>query len=426
MAIAMKGLMQLKNPVEEASYIVFTDGSRYYAKNGSTGIIEYSDVDATKVIQYAVDRVGEQGGGKVFIKRGMYSISGTISITKDGVIIVGEGFVGLETPQWGTVLKMSSGVNKDMFDIYARKVMLKDFTIDMNLNSGRAIYAHRGAPEDLRLRDIYIINVNATAIWDNGWHGSYIGVTIEKVRGHPNYAIWLEGDRNFLSHITLYSVDYGIYLKGNRNFISSFSIFNSYRAVTIVGNYNVLADGIIHGPANDGIVIQGATGNLLTGLKIYMAGWQTNNTYDAINIQSYGTTPSRKNIIIGNHIFSDYTNLPKYCVEEVDPNQDYNIILYNVFEGWASGAVRKQGLNTVVRGNIGYVTENSGVATISAGSTRVTVSHGLANAPSKVLITPLGQPPNKLWVENITSTSFDIVTDTAPTADLNVSWQAEV
>jgi hypothetical protein len=67
----------------------------------------------------------------------------------------------------------------------------------------------------------------------------------------------------------------------------------------------------------------------------------------------------------------------------------------------------------------------SGVATISAGQTRVTVNHNLVTTPTKILITPLGQPPGKIWVENITSTSFDIVTDTAPTTNLNVAWYAE-
>jgi len=69
---------------------------------------------------------------------------------------------------------------------------------------------------------------------------------------------------------------------------------------------------------------------------------------------------------------------------------------------------------------------NAGQATIPANSTRVTVQHGLDKRPTKVLITPLASPPGKLWIENITTTSFDIVTDTAPTADLNIAWYAEV
>ena len=75
--------------------------------------------------------------------------------------------------------------------------------------------------------------------------------------------------------------------------------------------------------------------------------------------------------------------------------------------------------------NPSYLSRNMGQAMIPANTTRVTVSHGLAKAPTKVLITPLASPPGKLWVENITATSFDIVTDTAPTVDLNVAWYAE-
>jgi hypothetical protein len=77
-----------------------------------------------------------------------------------------------------------------------------------------------------------------------------------------------------------------------------------------------------------------------------------------------------------------------------------------------------------IKGNIGHATEASGVATITAGSTRVTVSHGLARKPSKVLLTPYANI--RVWVENITGTSFDIVTDTAPTTDVQVAWYAEV
>lgn len=65
-------LRRYLDPVQQASYIVFTDGTKYYAKNGDTGQIELSDVDAPTVINYAIRQVGSKGGGDVFIRRGIY------------------------------------------------------------------------------------------------------------------------------------------------------------------------------------------------------------------------------------------------------------------------------------------------------------------------------------------------------------------
>jgi len=106
-------------------------------------------------------------------------------------------------------------------------------------------------------------------------------------------------------------------------------------------------------------------------------------------------------------------------------NANVALELYNIYtEGNTNNKILS---TTKMRGLRGQVkSENSDVATLPTGSTSVTVSHGLARAPSKVLITPLGQPPGKLWVENITDTSFDIVTDTAPSTDLKIAWYAEV
>jgi hypothetical protein len=108
-----------------------------------------------------------------------------------------------------------------------------------------------------------------------------------------------------------------------------------------------------------------------------------------------------------------------------------NWFRYNVASGVALTVhqIDEDKWNKVYKGDpptVYAVNNNSGQATISANSTRVTVSHGLNKAPSKVLITPLSAPPGKLWVENISATSFDIVTDTAPTANLNVAWYVEV
>jgi len=52
-------------PEQAASYVVFTDGSYFYAKNCSTGQIEFSGEDAATVIQDAVDRAPSYGTVKV-------------------------------------------------------------------------------------------------------------------------------------------------------------------------------------------------------------------------------------------------------------------------------------------------------------------------------------------------------------------------
>jgi hypothetical protein len=71
------------------------------------------------------------------------------------------------------------------------------------------------------------------------------------------------------------------------------------------------------------------------------------------------------------------------------------------------------------------LSKQTGTATIPAGQTSVTVTHGLRAAPSKVLVTPAGNV-GSVWVENITSTSFTIRCSTAPAANTVVYWYAEV
>jgi hypothetical protein len=72
-----------------------------------------------------------------------------------------------------------------------------------------------------------------------------------------------------------------------------------------------------------------------------------------------------------------------------------------------------------------FLRSSKGVATIAANTTAVTVNHGLVCTPSKVLVTPLGQPSGSIWVSNITATSFNINVSTAPTANLPIAWYAE-
>ena len=89
-------------PEEAGSYIIFTDGANFYAKNGITGRIDFQGTDAASVIQAAIDALTK--GGTIYLKEGLYPISKTINITNNGVRIVGAGAPPFQEPlETGTV-----------------------------------------------------------------------------------------------------------------------------------------------------------------------------------------------------------------------------------------------------------------------------------------------------------------------------------
>ena len=73
---------------------------------------------------------------------------------------------------------------------------------------------------------------------------------------------------------------------------------------------------------------------------------------------------------------------------------------------------------TVIKDNVGFVTENNGTATIISGTTSVDVTHGLSVTPllSSISVTPTNSmnSASKFWVSNVTSTQFRINVNTDP------------
>jgi len=60
------------SPQLPASYIIFQEGGRVYAKSGRTGQVEFQGSDAAEVIQSAIDALGTIGSGTLFVKRAAY------------------------------------------------------------------------------------------------------------------------------------------------------------------------------------------------------------------------------------------------------------------------------------------------------------------------------------------------------------------
>ena len=81
---------------------------------------------------------------------------------------------------------------------------------------------------------------------------------------------------------------------------------------------------------------------------------------------------------------------------------------------------------TIIRNNTGYITENSGTATVASGDTTVVVSHGLSVAPDRVTLTAtLWSNAAKAWVTTKTATQFTINVDADPGASTaTFDWRA--
>lgn len=161
--LALKVLREIKAieerlAVTESSYIVYKDVDRIIVKNGRTGQIEYTDVDARRAIQYALDKVSSEGGGKVIIKSGEYQLTGSIFM-RPNVILQGEGR--------STIL---TGGNIDFSMENLENVVVKDIMID-NRGIGNCLWiappggaSNRWGPKNVLIENVIAYGSNDPAI----------------------------------------------------------------------------------------------------------------------------------------------------------------------------------------------------------------------------------------------------------------------
>jgi len=430
--------LKIPNPVQSASYIVFKgDNGSIYAKSGDTGEIVASDLDLGKVLQTINDREPDYKGIVVYIKPGQYEMFTGVRIARAGFSLIGAGTWDASTSgeipnckqcYFGTLILLRND-NVTYFDVgfqdvnRAMRLYMAGFgavasssDISWTQHQNSIFLFMRNWMRHTTLERIFIRNVGRGIrheVTQSGF-GNMADAYIHKVAVEAPYYVGLDlrGGGYNLRVVDLYTgwnknTDSSVFYIVNfvdvwidRLWILGLNIpyDQTTMGATISGCRNVFVrDLIIKGvSSNWALRILGSNNVIVDGAFINLDG---GNVPDLIRVED------SKNVMLRN-IYGIYTQNPIYI-------SNSTLFMKNV---------RLVNKNT----NVEYRSENSGIATITAGQTRVTVPNYLLGTPSKVLITPLGQPASKLWVENITSTSFDIVTDTAPTADLNVAWYAEV
>jgi len=160
----------------------------------------------------------------------------------------------------------------------------------------------------------------------------------------------------------------------------------------------------------------------ITNNFIYNYG--TANQY-AAGIACYDAT---NGVISGNWIDgNNNTN----CYGIRDNAVSVNLIIKNNYIKNNSLNLNLVGGPHAIRDNVGYVTENNGVATITSGSTYIDVAHGLDRAPAAedISVTPTNNLGNasKFWISDVGPSTFRINVNSTPGATTaTFAWHAAV
>lgn len=226
-------------------------------------------------------------------------------------------------------------------------------------------------------------------------------VSRNTIRNVNSVAILLDTGTNFVEGNTLLNVNAG-------------SIPNGAIVVNIGSNNTVVKNNVLIGSGVAGIVLRGddciVEGNFITGFTYY-------------GILDYSRS---RNLIRGNRVFNN-TSYDIRLLSTVDA-----ICIDNDVRGSSSSnRISDEGTNTIIKRNLGYVTENIGIATFSGdGSQTVfTIAHGLAGTPKSWRVEAGSSDAKGDKYVTADATNLTVTFATAPPAGTNnvvLVWSAEM
>lgn len=304
---------------------------------------------------------------------------------------------------------------------------------------------------DTYVENVYINGVNSTTDGLVGINSPAIsnvvfnGGTIKNSANGVAIYTAVDATNVKILNMTIDNTRNGIYNQANygvtaNNYLTNIGVANGID--TGLANYAVIMGNIINGIASTGINVAGnyvtvvgntvnsATGSSGNGIVVESTGYTsivgntvTNNVQYGILVYGTVATNSKYNTIVGNTAKGN-----GYGIAETATYSDYNLIEGNTVYNNVIAQIQAPGPNTKVRNNIGYITENSGTATVANATTSIVVNHGLATTPTRVLLTArLWSNAAKAWVTNLTATQFTINVDADPgTGTAIFDWRAQI
>jgi len=434
--LSVQRLMRLSASIP-CSYTMFKDGSIYYAEPSFSGGTSYSGTNASQVLNSIM-----VNNTKIHLGRGTFNLESAIPVTDQrNIYLEGEG-------RQTTILQFNDGVTGIEFSgtsAAMREVVIKDLTI-VGKNAQLLGFSN--------VHDVWIDNVEL------------VGGGITETINHPDYATMKIADESYgyvivglliwdggAAYTDYQPLNNGLFVYTSGDFKMSHSVFtgcawegahfsNSSGKTVLCEFNNNNRHGLVFDTsagchvADSAFAYNGWSGLLIANALDYPCTahtaignhfQQNGRLLDSDALQITGALSNVSHVkILGNTFWWN----PAYGVGLYDYTSDVTI-MGNTFAENDSGPVFKDTnvTNVHMSGNTGFVTENSGTATILNGTATVKVTHGLYGDPTSVRLTGSHAEVKNCIVTNVDPDAdhlkFEVTApDGVTSGDRTVYWTA--
>lgn len=445
-------------PFGASDYTVYSDGSRVYVKENTSGHILIETDDFGKAINYILEEAGDYTS--IFVKSGTYNQTESIVLDKNFIHISGAG-QGLTIVQLSDELS-GNAIQNASDGSAGYGAILENFSIKDGIVRDEPIFAIRyydGSvgynypSQPVVIRNMYIYQPAGYGVY-YGNKSSRLYMSNVQVYGFQDstysytvYALYSDATDSYYERLIL-SGSYGIGLGGG-----TLSLHNIYvgGATGLPNKYLGYSAGysmLVHGGEytkyfTNSVFDYASKYNLYVGLN--------QNTGELVFVNTKFTNAKNANIVLGSSSYSANRNRfvncivgnplgwsKDYGINEVngDYNQFEGILFVDSQDGLASQKqVNLTGANSYIKSSVfkwnGKKSDNSGIATFSGdgSTTAFDIPHGLWDEPSKYYVIPISADATSTFDITVDATNITVTYKTAPpsgTDNIKLSWYAEV
>ena len=457
-----------------ASYIIYQDPyGKVYAKNGSNGNVDFEGLDASSVIQSAINAItNENTQGVIYVKAGQYSLSRPLTLSP-GVSIIGvypvRSNVYPAPPDWpnsviygGTVFTgdgtFDALVGNNVIGIALINLGFRNFRNAINLGSPDSlgiafsvidnIFIDYPSEDGLRIMNFEhllisnvqgVLNPNSKLLHlindNSNWDGGNSVITEVYAVGNPLYTegvIHLEAVENALGFM--------VFIRPQVNMLNA----GGKGIGILLENKTSRSDGLskismysidVEGPVEEALRLVGVQDSYFN----FHFSW-SGQAWTVHFMDNDNGVPSVSNIvtapfgsILNDSAWENIVIMPWITRMSATPPKTAGIYGLTIVKHPLTGATRP----AIYAGDAYSVFDNmysmyepgrviKGYVTIPPGQVKVTVKHGLRLKPTYILLTPHavnGTIP-KVAVDNVNDESFDVILSEPQAVEVKVYYYA--